>query len=70
MEVEAANESSSNVSQSTGQMKIDRDKLRKLLNSMGRSDGRLGMSTSWLREVLEDSSGEEDEAAADCGSSK
>ena len=57
VDVEAANDSSSSsLPQSVG-LKNEGDKRRQLMNSMGRSS-RLGMSTSWLREVLDESPNE------------
>jgi len=60
VDVEAANDCSSSLPQSAG-LKNEGGKRSQLLNSMGRSGGRLGTSTSWLREVVDKESSEDDD---------
>eukprot|EP00985_Skeletonema_marinoi_P004933 scaffold2139_cov125-Skeletonema_marinoi.AAC.7 len=59
VDVEAANDCSSSLPQSAG-LKNEGGKRRQLMNSMGHSS-RLGLSTSWLREVLDESPNNDDE---------
>mmetsp|Transcript_6371 Transcript_6371/g.9334 ORF Transcript_6371/g.9334 Transcript_6371/m.9334 type:complete len:350 (+) Transcript_6371:195-1244(+) len=63
VDVEAENDCSSSLPQSAG-LKNEGGKRRQLMNSMGHSS-RLGLSTSWLREVLDESPNNENAASED-----